>query len=1307
MHYNFATLSPTDFEDLARDLIGAELNLRFEAFAEGPDGGMDGRHASASGSIILQAKHYHRSPFASLKSTMKKERPTINRLQTQRYILVTSTTLTQQNKEALSELIGPSLKTTGDIFGADDLNALLRKYPGVEESHPKLWAGTTAVLERVVTGAVEKAFANRSPMPEVLSRVMPTTSDVQTEIELLSVEHMALLGRVSDTSALLDQTVLNVGELKKVAGQGLVADEPLDGELNICRELVERGQYHTAFEVLKSTFGGGKRKIAISDKALARIRSLEGFCLRKLGDEATAATRFLEAARLDPSIKHLSNAVVAHLIEGDLDEARRMLDGVLAAEPNDANHWANLIYVESARGQIVPEEEIPTHLRDNQEVRLARSNALRMAGDPEWRNLAQANLRRFPDSNDARRAGSEAVLDGFIGGGRRGAPKAVSMKSLRQDAELAAAALSELWFAHEASETFRHHPDITLLQNTALGLKIAEKPNDAASLLARHLTLLRTDPQAMLMAGMIGLDAGVNELLDRVLAYGFEGDGKLRIEKAMRDGNFQAALVLVEQQEDEPYHEGHLQPDRLADMLRAATTEYSKRADSFRAVIKRYPPDGFADLILCDLCVRTEIPEIANEALDRALTVDLSGEIELRYRLSAAGMRQRRPEVAIDLLDGHVDPTIASPERTRLARAHAMVVPPRASGISFFAALRQYAADDADLQMAGGVYHLNRGAAKESVPWFRRALHANPGDAQAIVRLWIALKRDGEGARVRKLLDSVDLGAVRGEILDRLQVARLLWQTGRIEALDYAYEITARALDDPDVCLAYSHLVLSDAFRSQAPEMLTPEKVQTGAWVRLSRRVGPDFDFVLVDRDDEVAFHLTASHAIAAAALGLELGDTFETVEGPNRFEWKVEELKPRALYLFHRISSSFQDRFPGHGGLWTATIVEDDIAPILETLRQRRTQVERLQTTYFEHPLPLGSVASAGGGTTIDFALYLARTGRGVISATGRADDLENERGQAARAIGKPIVLDAYTLWLLAKLSLFDTMQRMFPRILVPQSSLDELSVLIEERNNMPDGRKTAAAMDDGFILQETSAEDVVREVVELTALRDYVQSHSEVLGIEAPESFSGETLRLADLLGNQFDCLSVAAREDAILISADLRLRQVAAAICNLPAFGLDALIEEMTAQGGLEESRKVEAVLTLCELRHSFVGLNAATLLSILRFDSTDTLDRFGCAAHYLGTPDANPESHIAVAAGFAKVAINELGGEVRTQAAVGIVLRNLVRMSNIPLAQIINAFTALADTPIITRYVRDWLKGHFLFGVYVTQVNEGRK
>jgi hypothetical protein len=176
MSYDFSSLSAVDFENLVRDLVGKHIGVRFEAFAEGPDDGIDGRHVRGEQSIVLQAKHYRRSTFSSLKSKMVKERPTIDRLQAGRYILVTSAPLTPANKTVLATIIGPSLLSASDIFGPDDLNALLRDNPDIEKAHARLWSGTTTMLETVLAGVVEKALAKPATVPEVLARLLPPAS---------------------------------------------------------------------------------------------------------------------------------------------------------------------------------------------------------------------------------------------------------------------------------------------------------------------------------------------------------------------------------------------------------------------------------------------------------------------------------------------------------------------------------------------------------------------------------------------------------------------------------------------------------------------------------------------------------------------------------------------------------------------------------------------------------------------------------------------------------------------------------------------------------------------------------------------------------------------------------------------------------------------------------------------------------------------------------------------------------------------------------------------------------------------------
>ena len=167
--YDFRNLSHADFEDLARDLIGKEMGVRFEAFSEGPDGGMDGRHSKGTDLIVLQAKHYAGSTFSTLKNRMNREKEALHKLNSPRYILVTSHPLTPLKKKKLIEVCGSELLCEHDIWGPKDLNALLRKFPDIEKSHVKLWLSSSGVLERVIHSA-SHAYNNRGKITSLCAQ---------------------------------------------------------------------------------------------------------------------------------------------------------------------------------------------------------------------------------------------------------------------------------------------------------------------------------------------------------------------------------------------------------------------------------------------------------------------------------------------------------------------------------------------------------------------------------------------------------------------------------------------------------------------------------------------------------------------------------------------------------------------------------------------------------------------------------------------------------------------------------------------------------------------------------------------------------------------------------------------------------------------------------------------------------------------------------------------------------------------------------------------------------------------------------
>ena len=140
---------------MCRDILQAETGQRFSAFGAGADGGVDGRHSKGPQSTVLQCKHYLSSTFSQLKSALKKEVPKIALLKPSRYIFMTSQSLTPARSNELANVLGDRLKQPEDIWGAEDIEAALKRHPDIEKAHLKLWMASTAVLEKVLHSGLE------------------------------------------------------------------------------------------------------------------------------------------------------------------------------------------------------------------------------------------------------------------------------------------------------------------------------------------------------------------------------------------------------------------------------------------------------------------------------------------------------------------------------------------------------------------------------------------------------------------------------------------------------------------------------------------------------------------------------------------------------------------------------------------------------------------------------------------------------------------------------------------------------------------------------------------------------------------------------------------------------------------------------------------------------------------------------------------------------------------------------------------------------------------------------------------------
>jgi adenylate kinase family enzyme len=185
-NYDFRALNDKEFEALVSDLLSCELQVRFERFKAGRDGGIDARAFLNGGIAIVQCKHWARTSVAQLiRSLRKEELGKVQKLAPKRYILATSLELSAADKKSIHRIFAPFMQTDSDVFGYEDLNDLLGRHGSVERNHYKLWLHSSKVIETILNAPiVGRSNAFLEEVLEESVRYVETGSHQQAKVKL-------------------------------------------------------------------------------------------------------------------------------------------------------------------------------------------------------------------------------------------------------------------------------------------------------------------------------------------------------------------------------------------------------------------------------------------------------------------------------------------------------------------------------------------------------------------------------------------------------------------------------------------------------------------------------------------------------------------------------------------------------------------------------------------------------------------------------------------------------------------------------------------------------------------------------------------------------------------------------------------------------------------------------------------------------------------------------------------------------------------------------------------------------------------
>ncbi|MFT9479720.1 restriction endonuclease [Streptomyces sp. Mo3] len=153
--YDFKSLSPYDFEVLARDLLSAHDGVTYSTYRIGADGGVDLQAHTGAGLVIAQCKHTPDASKATLVRVAKAEREKIARLsrRPKRYVFVTSAVISPSDEQEVAETLD-SVADTVEVHGRGWLNAVLSDHQHLERRHFKLWLTSTQAIAEMLRGGV-------------------------------------------------------------------------------------------------------------------------------------------------------------------------------------------------------------------------------------------------------------------------------------------------------------------------------------------------------------------------------------------------------------------------------------------------------------------------------------------------------------------------------------------------------------------------------------------------------------------------------------------------------------------------------------------------------------------------------------------------------------------------------------------------------------------------------------------------------------------------------------------------------------------------------------------------------------------------------------------------------------------------------------------------------------------------------------------------------------------------------------------------------------------------------------------------
>jgi tetratricopeptide (TPR) repeat protein len=318
----------------------------------------------------------------------------------------------------------------------------------------------------------------------------------------------------------------------------------------------------------------------------------------------------------------------------------------------------------------------------------------------------------------------------------------------------------------------------------------------------------------------------------------------------------------------------------------------------------------------------------------------------------------------------------------------------------------------------------------------------------------------------------------------------------------------------------------------------------------------------------------------------------------------------------FEDARDNFNTRFPEAEGFKMVDVREHPEF-VYEFLREDELTVEEIYQLYENNKLPVSSKVYLRGREIFD--AWLTLTSAKSVGLKGRLGFPEEQQDEERAISSHPeVVVDLLALYTLCRIGKLHLLPKMFDRLYVIQSALDELiNTINDETLYVETGHSGVSMVAGQFIQRDVPAEKFRENVRFLEEVKNFIKNECEPVGLQ--DALEDSDQPLVDVLNPSAAYAAIFARQKGVpLLSDDGLLRLPLSQGYHTQSFSSWALLTYAAAQEHLTEEELHDALLSLLKIEYRYIPVDYKLLLHSARKDGYISGDNFPLAVAELVHP-----------------------------------------------------------------------------------------